>query len=293
MYASCVGWFRASVLASLFPLCAAAQTATEQVLDAYQHKDYPKCTKTALEAGDFYNAACCFALSGDKDAAFAALDRAIAKGHRNTKVTQEDSDLNGLHSDPRWKTSLAAIQSKADKYLKSIRLPAVREELLRMVKEDQDARHAAIKDKFKDSKLTERAREIDHRNTARLKALVAQHGWLGKSLVGEDGAHDAWLLVQHADKDLAFQKHCLEKMKQGLAKGEVLPKDVAYLTDRVAVAEQRKQTYGTQFMGKGEEMKPQPIEDEEHVDERRKSVGLPSMAEYKKQMQQAYNSPGN
>lgn len=293
MHSSCVRWLRASVLASLLPVCAAAQTATEQVLDAYQHKDYPRCAKTALAAGDLYNAACCFALLGDKDAAFAALDRAIAKGNRDIKVAREDSDLNGLHSDSRWKTSLAAIQSNAEKYLKSIRLPAVREELRRMVKEDQDARYAAIKDKFKDSKLTERMGEIDHRNTARMKALVTQHGWLGKSLVGEDGAHDAWPLVQHADKDLAFQKQCLEKMKQGLGKGEVSPKDVAYLTDRVAVAEQRKQTYGTQFMGMGEEMKPQPIEDEEHVDERRKSVGLPSLAEYKKMIQQAYNSPGN
>ncbi len=105
-----------------------------------------------------------------------------------------------------------------------------------------------------------------------------------------DGAHAAWLLVQHADRDPAFQKECLEKMKQGVSRGEVSAKDVAYLVDRVAVAENKKQVYGTQFKGKGKEMMPQPIEDEQHVDERRKSVGLPSMAEYKKQMDEMLNS---
>jgi hypothetical protein len=79
-------------------------------------------------------------------------------------------------------------------------------------------------------------------------------------------------------------------MKQGLSRGEVSAKDLAYLVDRVAVAENKKQVYGTQFKGMGNEMTPQPIEDEEHVDERRKSVGLPSMAENRKRMDEMYNS---
>jgi hypothetical protein len=59
------------------------------------------------------------------------------------------------------------------------------------------------------------------KNTARLKEVVAKHGWPGKSLVGEDGAFAAWLLVQHADADAAFQKQRLELMKPLLEKGEV------------------------------------------------------------------------
>ena len=50
------------------------------------------------------------------------------------------------------------------------------------------------------------------------------------------------------------------------------------------MAEGRKQTYGTQFSGSD----PDPIEDEEHVDERRKTVGLPTMEEYRRQMQEMY-----
>lgn len=183
------------------------------------------------------------------------------------------------------------IRANADESLKAIRLPAVREQLLQMMKEDQDARLAANKAEFKDPLLSEKVTKIDEKNTARLKALVAEHGWLGKSLVGEDGAHAAWLLVQHADKDRTFQKDCLEKMKEGFKGGEVSGKDLAYLVDRVAVAEKKKQIYGTQFQGKSGNMKPQPIEDEQHVDERRRSVGLSTMGEYEKQMQQTYCQP--
>jgi hypothetical protein len=54
------------------------------------------------------------------------------------------------------------------------------------------------------------------------------------------------------------------------------------------VGEHRKQTYGTQFHGKQE---PAPIEDEAHVDERRKAVGLSSMAEYRRMMKKVYGQP--
>jgi len=119
-----------------------------------------------------------------------------------------------------------------------------------------------------------------------MKEILAANGWPGKKLVGEDGARAAWLLVQHADRDRAFQKQCLVLLEKAAKAGEASGKELAYLTDRVAVAEGRKQTYGVMF--KGDMVTPEPIEDEEHVDERRKAVGLPSMAEYRKQMQEMY-----
>jgi hypothetical protein len=35
---------------------------------------------------------------------------------------------------------------------------------------------------------------VDRDNTARLRAIVGRHGWPGHRLVGEAGAHAAWLL---------------------------------------------------------------------------------------------------
>ena len=41
--------------------------------------------------------------------------------------------------------------------------------------------------------------EAVHRaNAARLRVIVEEIGWPGKSQVGEDGAHAAWHVLQHA-----------------------------------------------------------------------------------------------
>jgi membrane dipeptidase len=171
------------------------------------------------------------------------------------------------------------------------KLPDLRQELKDMVKVDQDMRKRAFSGAGFDAKLAEQLEAIDTKNTARLKEIVREHGWPGKSLVGEDGAHDAWLLVQHADRDRPFQKQCLELLKTAFAKGEASGKDLAYLTDRVLVGEGKKQLYGTQFVQKDGKMEPQPIENADKVDERRAAIGLESLADYAKRLREAYKEP--
>ena len=139
----------------------------------------------------------------------------------------------------------------------------------------------------KDQAARDRMAAIDTKSTARMKEIIAKYGWPGKSLVGEDGASTAWLLVQHADLDRAFQKECLPLSEKAAKTGEASETDYAYLYDRVAVADGLPQRYGTQFMEGG----PQPIEDEAHVDERRKAIGLGTMAEYAKDMERMYGKP--
>jgi hypothetical protein len=168
----------------------------------------------------------------------------------------------------------------------------LRKELLRRTKEDQDARKAMTTGQtFKpDAPEFKRIEAIDRDNTARMKEIVDKYGWPGKSLVGKDGANAAWLLVQHADRDPAFQKRCLDLIKEAAKKGEVSGQELAYLTDRVRVAQGEKQLYGTQFHTVDGKLVPQPIEDEANVDKRRKEVGLMSMAEYEKLMHEVYKT---
>ena len=167
--------------------------------------------------------------------------------------------------------------------------PALRDELFAMVTADQGARDLVVKSAFKDERALAQMKALDARNTARLKEIVAAHGWPGKSLVGEKAAHAAWLLVQHADADARFQRRCLELM-EGLPAGEVSAKDIAYLTDRVLLAEGKPQRYGTQFLKDASgKWVPKPLEDPEHVEERRKSVGLGSLADYARGMSETYD----
>jgi hypothetical protein len=123
---------------------------------------------------------------------------------------------------------------------------------------------------------TEKLTKIDASNQTRLKEILKTYGWPGKSIVGEDGAHAAWIIAQHADNDPAFQRECLSLMKES-PKGEVTGKSFAYLTDRILVGEKKAQRYGTQL---GPNFVPLPIEDEELVDARRADLGLQPLSEY-------------
>jgi len=184
-----------------------------------------------------------------------------------------------------------------------VRNEPLRRELLAMVREDQAARESVLKalgaaglspggdrpdsDPRAATATRDEARrlkDVDDRNRARLREVVGQYGWPGKSLVGADGAHAAWLLVQHSDSDRAFQKKSLGLMESA-PRGEVDGADVAYLTDRVLVGEKRPQRYGTQL---DTDFKPFPIGDETAVDERRAALGLTPLAEYLKDTRAFY-----
>jgi hypothetical protein len=72
--------------------------------------------------------------------------------------------------------------------------PALREELLARVKTDQAARVKLIEAGNPPPKeLLAAVKDADDANRAWLKGVIDKHGWPGKSLVGEDGAHSAFL----------------------------------------------------------------------------------------------------
>ncbi|MDR3402020.1 MAG: hypothetical protein P4L99_05930 [Chthoniobacter sp.] len=138
-------------------------------------------------------------------------------------------------------------------------------------------------------KLSGAIKKSDQENTERLGEIIEKYGWPTKTLVGRDGSHAAWLLVQHADDNTKFQRKCLDLMTK-LPHGEVSQSDVAYLTDRVLLAEGKKQIYGTQFTFSDAKWVPQTLEDEANVDKRRAEVGLPPLAEYVKSLESVYGS---
>jgi Family of unknown function (DUF6624) len=163
--------------------------------------------------------------------------------------------------------------------------PSLRRELLAMCEVDQKVRQG-----FGSTMSAETVAEmqaVDARHTSRLRAIVAEHGWPGRSLVGDDGSHAAWLLVQHADG--AFMAQCLPLMERAVAAGQAFGRDYVYLLDRVRMQQGKPQVYGTQFtLAADGQLVLHPIEDAEHVDERRRAIGLPPMAEQEKVMREVY-----
>lgn len=115
------------------------------------------------------------------------------------------------------------------------------------------------------------------RNAARLEELMAENGgaWLGRKLVGEDGAEAAWLIVQHAISRPDLQRKMLPVLQAAAEQGEVPHAQVAYLQDRILYYEGRPQIYGTQFDWRERDaMSPGEIFEPEKIDERRAAAGL-------------------
>ncbi len=190
------------------------------------------------------------------------------------QLTYEVFSLQGtaqyiLHPLTTWQGSLPDDPKDAFK--------AIADEIMKMSEGDQKMRKSGQWDSA-----------IDVEHTQRMKEIVEHIGWPTRSRVGSHASDMAWLLVQHADHDRAFQQMCLDLMKAQAA-GEVSPANIAYLEDRVRVGEGRPQFYGTQFYAdEAGNFGPRPIEDPDNVDERRKAVGLQPLSDYARDVEQSY-----
>ncbi|MFE2110285.1 DUF6624 domain-containing protein [Kitasatospora sp. NPDC059463] len=124
-------------------------------------------------------------------------------------------------------------------------------------------------------------RRVTAQHADRLSEIMDAHGWPTADLVGEDAARAAWLIAQHADRQLDVQRRALRLMEQAVATGAAGPRDHAFLRDRTLVNEGRKQIYGTQIAGvQNGSPVPWPCVEPERLDERRAEVGIPPFAEY-------------
>ncbi|HEY0657829.1 MAG TPA: DUF6624 domain-containing protein [Pyrinomonadaceae bacterium] len=156
----------------------------------------------------------------------------------------------------------------------------LKQQLLEMVEEDGRVRAelAATGELFQG--YAPKMAEVHRRNAEKLEAMIERYDWLGKSLVGEDGANAAWLILQHAIGQPELQRRCLPLLQEAVERGEAEPAHAAHLEDRIRFFERRPQRYGTHFdWDENGQMSPYLLEDPERVDEYRQSVGLSSLAE--------------
>lgn len=157
---------------------------------------------------------------------------------------------------------------------------SVRTELLAMAAEDLRVREELARSGALFEGYHPRMRELHERNAARLAAIMEEHGWPGSSLVGEDAAESAWLILQHAIGDPSLQRRGLSLLREAAVVGEVSLIHVAMLEDRIRSNEGRGQRYGTQFdWDEHGLISPLPIEDEPNVDQRRAEIGLAPLAQ--------------
>jgi hypothetical protein len=155
----------------------------------------------------------------------------------------------------------------------------LRSELMAMRAEDMRVRDELVAANELGGAYVPRMEAVHVRNAARLRELIDQHGWPAEDTAGKDGAEAAWLISQHAVGEPEFQRRALQRMQQCAAEGRIPAWHVAYLEDRIAMAEGRPQRFGTQWLDDPRDgrIRPWTLADPDRVNELRASVGLPEL----------------
>lgn len=237
-------------------------------------------------ASHLYDAACSAALSGQPEKAFPWLEAAFKNGWTNLDHLRTDTDLKSLHSDPRWADLTARMQKKVDEIEINLDKP-LRDTLLAIYDDDQKYRQMidSVQSKFgresaEMQTLWATIIEKDKINLLKVISILDRHGWLGRDKVGARGNQTLFLVIQHSDQKT--QKKYLPMMREAVKKGNANASSLALLEDRVALGQGKKQVYGSQigFDKTAKKSYVLPLDDPDHVDERRASVGLGPLAEY-------------
>ncbi|MBD2701896.1 hypothetical protein IC229_14705 [Spirosoma sp. BT702] len=118
--------------------------------------------------------------------------------------------------------------------------------------------------------------KIDSSNLVRVEAIVKQHGYPGKSLVGKPSNETVFYVIQHSNKIPTY----LPVIKKA-AEDEELPFSLyAMMLDRSLMYDGKPQLYGTQascrqlVTTKQQRCFVWPISDAKSVNERRKQAGF-------------------
>lgn len=124
-------------------------------------------------------------------------------------------------------------------------------------------------------------RRLTARHGDRLGEIMDECGWPTAERVGEEAARAAWLIAQHADRQLDVQRRALQLMQQAVSAGSASPRELGFLRDRTLVNEGRKQIYGTQIAGvKDGSPVPWPCEEPARMDELRAEIGIEPFDDY-------------
>lgn len=120
---------------------------------------------------------------------------------------------------------------------------------------------------------------VDRANQQTVVSIIKKCGFPDGSAIGKEAVEAAFFVIQHAD--LGLQEQYFPKFQESADKGYLDKGALALMEDRILMREGKKQKYGTQLTKKDDgAWEVHPIEDPEHVNERRAAVGLGPIEDY-------------
>ncbi|CAM3231946.1 hypothetical protein DESA109040_04085 [Deinococcus saxicola] len=129
-------------------------------------------------------------------------------------------------------------------------------------------------------------RVVDAESTAWLRNMLSKTGWPSANRTDSNLASDAWLLAQHADASTELQACILDLIGQQRSTTRE-EQNFAYLTDRVRLAQNQPQVYGTQvtYDDVWRKASPRMLKDPAGVNERRAKISLEPIEDYLKRFE--------
>jgi hypothetical protein len=232
------------------------------------------------DALNAYKAAGVYALDQNKNEAFQYLNLALEKGWTESDLLLIDPYFDFLRNN--FKNEWIIIAKKAihkdQEYGKTLKFPTLRKEINLMTINDQKLRFkkSQTTNSVKLDSINQEINNSDFKNLNLAKEIIKKYGWPKISEIGKDGENNFWLIIQHADQDIRFQKLALEEMKKLLGTAEIDKEIYAFLYDRVQCNLNYKQLYGTQvnWIENGKASSFRSIIKEDLADKRRSDLGL-------------------
>lgn len=189
-------------------------------------------------------------LSAAAEAALRPLTEAIANARARQAAVPDNPT-------PREQLELVlALDQEPLKAMHSVDLSALSEADRRAAHAEAEARLDAVSEE----------------TVATVLSLVPAEGWFSTAIYGQEAATGAFLVIQHADT--ALQKRFLPALEAMADRGEAPKWQYAMMYDRIAVAENRPQRYGTQMQCVEGRMIPALTEDPETLELRRAPMGF-------------------
>jgi hypothetical protein len=157
------------------------------------------------------------------------------------------------------------------------------DKIIELKKTDLEFRGKLIESGKLDEGYNKEMAEIHNRNVKTLNEIINKIGYPTVDKVGKEASEATWLIIQHSIGQPKFMKKCMKLLEIAVHQNKANSKNLAYLTDRIAVFENKPQLYGTQFdWDEKGELSPNLIDDLKKVNQRRKSIGLNSIEEQTK-----------
>jgi len=156
----------------------------------------------------------------------------------------------------------------------------IAEKIIALKNKDLELRDRLVQNGQLGEGYDEEMKALHNRNAKTLQDIIDTIGYPTVDKVGKEASEAAWLVIQHAIGQPGFMKKCAGLLENAVRENKASPRDLAYLTDRIAVLEDKPQRYGTQFdWDENGELSANLLDDPVKVNQRRHAIGLNTLEE--------------